>query len=57
MPRKCCIKNYAGLYMHPSGTEETFEDINGNKHPRYRNYDCDCGAIHQLDILRNVWIM
>ena len=44
------------MYMHPLRTEDTYEDINGVKHPRFRIYSCDCGSEHKLDTYRNIWL-
>ena len=56
MPKLCCIQGRYKCYMHPSGQDGSFEDINGVKHyPRYRYYDCDCGGSHKFDIVQNMW--
>jgi len=55
MPKKCCINNFHKTYMHFIRSEDTFEDINGKKYPRYRIYECECGQEHRFDVLNSIW--
>lgn len=55
MPLKICpCGRYK--YVHPAGNRtETFEGINGNKYPRFIEYESDCRRTWELDVYRNVW--
>lgn len=54
--KKKCIRNIGKCYMHPIKESGSYQDLNGKKHPQFREYDCDCGSIHELDMEKNIWM-
>ncbi len=45
------------LTKRPRISDGYFVDVNGGKHPRFREYECDtCGQVCTFDVERNFWI-
>lgn len=59
MPKLCCPRNLWRCYMHPvkvpKNEQRKWVDLNGISHDVYKDYECDCGQTHRLNVERNIW--